>query len=202
MTNCYLVQDEKSGKSLLVDPGFYSPELDVFLERNGVSELDYILVTHGHTDHTCGVSYVKEKYGGKIVVGEKDAYLLSDNGFLLGERSYVEAFRPCEADIIVKDGDTLSFSDEKIEILHTPGHTEGEVCYIISDKLFTGDVLFMGSMGRTDLPGGNLFKLFHSLRRLYELEKDYIVLPGHGEKTTLGYEKKTNRYLITAGNRK
>lgn len=202
MTNCWLLQDEKSGKSALVDPGFYSHELESFLEYNGVKQLEYILVTHGHTDHTCGVSYVKEKFGGKIVVGEKDAYLLEENRFLLEMDDYTAAFRAVKPDIIVRDGDTLPFGEETIEIIHTPGHIDGEVCYIINEMMFTGDVLFRGSMGRTDLETGNVFKLLRSLKRIGSLEKNYLILPGHGEKSTLDFEKMTNRYLKAALSKK
>ena len=202
MTNCWLLQDEKTGKSLLVDPGFYSAELESFLKRCGVKKLEYILVTHGHTDHTCGVSYVKEKFGGKVVIGEKDAHYLKENRFLLNESDYMNSFRPTEADILVRDGDTIEFCGEKIEVIHTPGHIEGEVCYIINDMMFTGDVLFRGSMGRSDLETGNVFKLLSSLRKIGSLEKNYMILPGHGEKSTLDYEKMTNQYLKAACSKK
>lgn len=202
MTNCWLLKDEKTGKALLVDPGFYSEELERFLKRNGVNELQYILITHGHMDHTCGAVYVREKFGGKIVIGEKDAFLLSEYRFISGSYDYENAFSPCSADIEVKDGDELSFGEEKIRIMFTPGHTVGEVCYIINDMLFTGDVLFRGSMGRTDLEGGNLFALADSLKKIGSLQKNYLILPGHGEKSTLDYEKMTNMYLKAACSKK
>lgn len=196
--NCWLLKDEKTGKALVVDTGFYSPEVDAFLEYNSVKELEYILITHGHADHLCGASYFKEKYGGKIVIGEKDAYLLEEFHFGMRQPEYEKLFRPCKADIIVKDGDELDFCNEKIKVMHTSGHTEGEVCYIINDMLFSGDVLFRGSIGRTDLEGGDIFKLVHSLKKLVSLEKNYMIFPGHGEKTTLKFEKETNRYLKAA----
>ena len=198
MTNCWLLNDKKSGKSLLIDPGYYSVELDFFLKKNGISELEYILITHGHIDHICGVSHIKKKYGGKIVIGEKDAHLLEKNDIIVNTPAYESSFLPCKADITVKDGDELDFAGEKIKVIFTPGHTPGEVCYIIGDKLFSGDLLFRGSMGRTDLKGGDFFRVVQSLKVLSALDKDYVVLPGHGEKTTLNYEKATNRYLKAA----
>lgn len=202
MTNCWLLQDERTGRALLVDPGFYTKELDLFLERNNVSELEYILLTHGHMDHICGVPYVKEKYGGKTVIGAQDAYLLEEYHFIKNEPEYENAFRASKADITVCDGDGLDFCGEKIKIMFTPGHTQGGVCYIINDMFFSGDVLFKGSIGRTDLEGGDLFRLVHSLQRIADIEKNYIVLPGHGEKTTLEFEKMTNRYLKAAGRKR
>lgn len=197
-TNCWLLVDEKTGKALIVDPGFYSSEVDGFLSYNGVNELEYILITHGHADHLCGASYFKEKYGGKIVIGEKDAYLLEEYHFGIRQPEYENLFRPCKADVTVKDGDELDFCGEKIRVMYTPGHTNGEVCYIINDMFFSGDVLFKGTIGRTDLEGGDFFRIMHSLRRIASLEKNYRILPGHDEKTTLEYEKETNRYLKAA----
>lgn len=198
MTNCWIVKDEMTGKALVVDPGFYSPELDKALESSGITELEYILITHGHTDHTCGAYYVRKKYGGRIVIGKKDAFLLENFIFLDSEKMYADAFTPCRADITVVDGDELSFGDSKIKVMHTPGHIPGEVCYIINDMLFSGDVLFKGSMGRTDFEGGDFFQMVISLKKLYMLEGEYRVFPGHGEKTTLEYERKTNSYLKAA----
>lgn len=194
-TNCWLLTDEITGKALIVDPGFYSSEVDSFLSYNGVKELEYILITHGHADHLCGASYFKEKYSGRIVIGDKDAHLLEEYHFGIRQHEYENLFRPCKADITVKDGAELDFCKEKIKIMYTPGHTNGEVCYIINDMLFSGDVLFKGTIGRTDLEGGDFFKLISSLRKISSLERNYKILPGHGEKTTLEYEKETNRYL-------
>lgn len=202
MTNCWLLQDEETGKALLVDPGFYTRELEDFLSLHGVKELEYILLTHGHMDHICGAYYVREKFGGKIVIGEEDAFLLGEYHFIEGETLYENAFHPCEADITVCEGDMLSFGNTKVNVIFTPGHRDGEVCYIINDMLFSGDVLFRGSMGRTDLEGGNLFKLVHTLQRIARFSKNYVILPGHGEKTTLEYEKMTNRYLKAASSKK
>lgn len=201
-TNCWLVKDKDSSRAVLVDPGFYCAELEKFLENNDVTALDYILITHGHMDHICGAAYVKEKYGGKIVIGEKDADALYNCNMFFGDNSYKKAFRPCKADITVAGGEELLFADGKIRVMFTPGHTEGEVCYIINDMFFSGDVLFRGSMGRTDLPGGNVFTLYHTLKKIGSLEENYRILPGHMEKTTLDFEKETNMYLKAACSRK
>ncbi|MDD6022270.1 MAG: MBL fold metallo-hydrolase [Acutalibacteraceae bacterium] len=193
--NCYLLKDDESGKFLIVDPGFYSGKLERFLKENEVGQLEYILLTHGHMDHICGAAYVKENFGGKIVIGEKDAPFLEEYRFLDGAEDYERAFRKTKADITVCDGDVIDFASHEIKVLHTPGHTMGEVCYIIDDLLFTGDVLFKGAIGRSDFENSNVFLLVQSLRKLASLGGDYRVLCGHGEETTLSQELKHNRFL-------
>lgn len=193
--NCYLLKDEKSGKFSVVDPGYYTKRFEAYLKENGVEKLEYILLTHGHMDHICGAVYVKENFGGKIVIGEKDAEFLEEYRFLDGAEDYEEAFKSTTADIIVNDSDKLDFGGSEISVLYTPGHTMGEVCYIINDLLFTGDVLFKGSIGRSDFENSNLFLLIKSLKKLVLLPGDYRVLSGHGEETTLSHEREFNRYL-------
>lgn len=192
--NCYILIDEERGKSLIVDPGFYSKRLEAFLREHNVKP-EYILLTHGHMDHICGAAYVKENFGGKLVIGEQDAPFLEEYRFIDGAEDYEKAFKKTHADITVGEGDELDFAGRKIKVLHTPGHTAGEVCYIIDDMLFTGDVLFKGSIGRSDFPNSNLFSLIKSLRKLVKLPGDYRVLCGHGEETTLSYEREHNRFL-------
>lgn len=193
--NCYLLKDEESGKFAVVDPGFYSKRFEAFLKDNGVENLEYILLTHGHMDHICGAPYVQEKFGGKIVIGEQDAEFLETYKFLDGADDYENAFKPSKADITVQDGDTLDFGETKISVMHTPGHTMGEVCFLADDMIFTGDVLFKGSIGRSDFENSNLFLLVRSLKKLANLEGDYKIYSGHGEDTTLSYERQYNRFL-------
>lgn len=192
--NCYLLTDEKSGESLVIDPGFYCEELEEFMKKNGVSQVKYILLTHGHMDHICGAPYFKEKYGGKIVIGEADAPILEEYHFLDGASSYRDSFRPCIADIIATDDLELYLGDIKITMIATPGHITGEFCYIIEDMIFTGDVLFRESIGRTDLEGGNIFALVKSLKRIRDLNVNFRVFPGHGEETSIAHESEFNRF--------
>ncbi len=195
LANCYILKDEKSGEALIIDPGFYTPRLEKFIEDCGVETFKYILCTHGHMDHIGGVPYVKEKFGGEIVIGKADRWLLKEYHFIDGETEYEKVFKPSEADILADNETVLPFGDTKITMINTPGHIAGSMCFFIDDMLFTGDLLFKDGIGNTNLEGGNIFAIIKSLRILKELEDDYRVFPGHGEATTLSREKRENRFF-------
>ena len=192
---CYIVKDEENGKSFIVDPGFFCYELEKAIKTIGIDKFDYILLTHGHMDHICGASYIKEKYSGKIVISEKEAFLLKEYRFVARVPEYEKAFRPCEADIVLTNENSIPFGDKEISVLYTPGHTPGSVCYIFENLLFSGDLLFKNSIGNYSFEGGNIFHLLHSLKTVKNLAVDYTVLPGHGTKTTIFEEKSNNPYL-------
>lgn len=194
-SNCYLVKETNTGLYLLVDVGEFSPKIEKELRDKGVEKLEYILLTHGHYDHIMGVKAMKEVFGGKIVIHEADnAYLGNGMLSLAFFRGYYEEDFP-EADMIVTDETVLPFGDEKIGVIHTPGHTPGSVCYEIADFLFTGDTLFKSCIGRADLPGGDAKTLIKSLFKLKAIERDYIVCPGHEASSTLNDEKRDNPYM-------
>ncbi len=194
--NCYLVTDEATGESLLIDPGSYGDRQRDFIKAQGIENLKYILLTHGHYDHILGVAKFREAVGGEIVIHEKDEEKLSSKAkslFILG--GIGRKFTPVDADIKVNDGDRLPFGEYEIEVIHTPGHTKGSVCYKIGDCLFTGDTLFRGTIGRTDFPDSDENEMLSSLKKLYAIDGDFKVYPGHEGTSTLSYEKQTNPYM-------
>ena len=193
--NCYLVTETETGKHLLVDVGGFSKRMELALKQIGVEKVDYILLTHGHYDHIMGVKAAKEAFGGEVVIHALDeSYLHNGMLSLASLRGFKKEDYP-DADIIVNDGDVLSFGNEKIEVIHTPGHTPGCVCYKIGDVIFSGDTLFKLCVGRTDLPGGNTETLLSSLKKLKELDGDYEIYPGHEAASTLNYERQYNPYM-------
>lgn len=196
LTNCYLLIDEKSGEAAAVDCAVYDDDYRFFIENSGIKELKYILLTHGHFDHVCGVKQLKENYGGRICIHHEDAACLSDEKESLNFYSKYGVQEAVFPDETFDEGTELYLGEEKLTVMHTPGHTKGSVCFL-SDCgiMLSGDTLFRCSMGRTDMPGGSTRTLFQSLRRLGQLEGDYAVYPGHGEKTSLSWEKENNRYL-------
>lgn len=189
--NCYLITDEKTNKSALVDCADASQKMLDFI---GDADLEYILLTHGHFDHIGGVPEIKEKLGAKIVIGAEDAVMLKSGRHSLaafcGQKQV-----PIEADILVCNGDTITLGETEIKVMETPGHTKGGVCYITDDIIFSGDTLFHCSCGRTDFPGGSVAEIKESLNKLASLDGDYKVYAGHDSETTLDYERKYNPYM-------
>lgn len=194
-TNCCLVKETETGRSLAVDPGWYDETLERALQRMGIERLDYILLTHGHHDHILGLGLLQQNFGGKIVMHESEERFLTDDSLSLRSPAFAALPRVERANLLVQDGDELPFAGGAVRVLHTPGHTRGSVCYQLGDTLFAGDTLFRESVGRTDLPTGNTAQLLSSVRRLAALEGDFRVLPGHGSETTLSHERKYNPYL-------
>ncbi len=189
--NCYIIKDIESGEAAVVDAGTYNAKLETTIKSMGIEKLKYILLTHGHFDHIMGVQKLKRNFGGEIVIHENDADCLSDSKKSL---SAVWGFM-CpgfSADLTVKDGDTLFLGNERIEVIHTPGHTVGSVCYKTDKILFSGDTLFHMTCGRTDFPGGSMEQMTDSLKKLSCLSGEYRVCPGHDRESTLSFEKDNN----------
>ena len=187
-TNCYILADEK--KIAVIDPGDEAERiLEVLEETEGTVE--YILLTHGHYDHTTAVPELhKALPEAKIYIHQADA-----NG--AGSRLFPLAGQ-VDGLLLYDEGDSLPLGSLTIEVLHTPGHSKGSVTLRAGDVLFTGDTLFAGSMGRTDLSGGDEGEIMASLKRLGELEGSFTVCPGHMQTSTLDQERKTNPYLRMA----
>ena len=194
-TNCYVVSDDE-GNAFVVDPGY---EYEPILEAIEGLRVSHILLTHAHFDHIGGVRAVKERTGALVLIHELEADWLVDPRLNLS--AYRSEFCPWEvcgppADRTLRDGDVIRLLSETIEARHTPGHSPGHVSYVMGDVVFGGDALFYGSVGRTDLPGGDGPALIRSIReKLLTLPPATSVLPGHGPPTTIGDEARTNPFL-------
>jgi hydroxyacylglutathione hydrolase len=194
--NCYIARRDGAERGLIVDPGDEPEKLLEAVEGLGIA-VDAILITHSHFDHVGAVSPVAKETGARVYCPEIEVPVLADI------MSYVPwpGFGPYEsydADETVKGGEHLSLAGLEIDVLFTPGHSPGHVTYAIADELalFSGDVLFKGSVGRTDLPGGDWETLLESIRTLVEAhEPETTVYPGHMGVTTLGAERATNPFL-------
>ncbi len=195
---CYLVYDEGTGEGILIDPAGNEEELVRYLKTKGISLL-YIVNTHGHADHTCGNEKIRQATGAKVVLHETDDifYQKPEAQFFARSMGFQS---PGPADLRVKDGDEVSFGNLKMKFIHTPGHTKGSCCILVDGNLFTGDTLFVGAVGRTDLPGGSMKELVNSLLKLVKtLPPETVVWPGHdyGDQpsSTLAREARKNPYI-------
>ncbi|MBR6548149.1 MAG: MBL fold metallo-hydrolase [Clostridia bacterium] len=197
--NAYLITDEASGESALVDPGFFDENIERVVNEVG-DKLKYILLTHRHFDHILGAKSVKERTGAKICIHPKDACGLSHAGFSLAQSIGVSqsALTP---DYTFNETSKVRLGESTLFVIETPGHTVGSVCFLCNDCLLTGDTLFRLGVGRTDLPTGNYSQLKQSLNRLYEMPGDYKVYPGHGNTSTLDVERTMNPFMIEARNK-
>ena len=189
-TNCYILKDEKAGRAAVIDPGDEAGRILQVLKEDG-AQVDYILLTHGHYDHTTAVPELHRALPqAEIYIHQADANGAGSQLFPLAGQ--VEGLR------YYGDGDTLPLGELTIQVLHTPGHSPGSVTLKVGDVLFCGDTLFAGSMGRTDLRGGDYGEIMASLKRLGELEGDYHVCPGHDRTSTLEQERRYNPFLREA----
>ena len=193
--NTYLIVDENSGFKAIVDPGFYG---DIVANDIGdTNTLKYIILTHGHFDHIGACIFYKNAYPDAVIVApEKDKYLIHKDWV----KDYLaRGWDVCncpEPDKYVTENDIIKLGDITISFLDTPGHTEGGMCILAEDKLFSGDTLFRLSVGNTSLETGNWDELVNSINnKLYTLDDDITVYPGHGAVTTIGYEKRSNPFV-------
>ena len=192
-TNCYLVRASESAvDAVVVDPSGLAEELLPALERRGL-RCGAILVTHGHFDHILGVADLAEASGAQVTMPEGERFLLERAAEFTPAGISI---RPWSPDVDVSGGETLERCGLSVEVLSVPGHSPAHVAYLVDGELLSGDVLFRGSVGRTDLPGGDWPTLLASIATLLDrLPPETNVLPGHGEPTTLGAELATNPFL-------
>lgn len=193
--NCYLLADADTQGAVLIDPG---EEAELFLRRLETEDLtlEAVWLTHAHLDHVLGVGTVVERTGVPVHLHPADRRLY-DNVAQQGAWLGVQAERPPVPDHEIARGDTMSVGGLRFEVRHVPGHSPGGVAFVGHGMVFAGDALFAGSIGRTDLPGGDTATLLSSIRtQLMTLPDETIVYPGHGPDTTIGREKATNPFVI------
>jgi len=194
--NCYILGDEETKEAVVIDPG---GDEDKILEALKYAELNlkYIIDTHGHFDHVDANQPLKEATGAKIAIHEADAQMLSQPSaeamFFTGNR-----VRVSQADLLLKEDDLISFGPYRLKVLYTPGHTPGSISLVLEGfpYVYVGDLLFAGSIGRTDFPGGSFDNLIQAVRtKIFPLGDQYAVYPGHGPVTTVGQERKYNPFF-------
>ena len=191
-TNCYILEDEADKLAAVIDPGDEAGRVAEAVERSGC-QLRYVLLTHGHYDHFTGLAGLLEKYDVPVYIHPADAEEGRNNPWSLKFPRLDEAHQRWYG-----EGDTLTLGSLIIHVLSTPGHSKGSVVLRCEDVLFTGDTLFAGSCGRVDLAGGDWDEMLASLRRLYGLEGEYRVLPGHMNASILSREREYNMYMKQA----
>lgn len=191
--NTYLaVSDENN--AALIDPGMNYNLIKQMVYNSG-AKVKYILLTHGHYDHIASALVLSKELRAEIVINEPDAEMLSSAEKCLADNFSLD-FTPFDADIIVNDGDKITLDELEFKFISTPGHTKGSVVITCEDVMFAGDTILEGTVGRTDLYGGSFTEMIQSVIKLSKIEKDYRLLCGHGEESTLSKEKKRNPYFI------
>ena len=185
--NCYIVMDEKTKDAVVLDPGGDGEMLERAIKDMGAN-VKSILLTHGHMDHVGGVEYLSDKLNVPFYISKIDEEYMEKDNYVFGSIRNANGY--------LEDGNELSFGSLNIKVIATPGHTKGGLCFLIEDKLFTGDTLFQGSIGRTDFIGGSFPEIINSIKtKLLPLGDEIEVYPGHGPKSSIGYEKGYNMYL-------
>jgi len=195
MSNCFVLGCEETREAVIIDAGEFTGEIAEFLKSNSLT-VKYIILTHSHVDHAGDIARFKEETGGLIVLHEDEEPLYSN----LSSQARMFGFQlasPPPADKLVHHGDELMFgAEQRLGIIHCPGHSPGGISILWDGNVFVGDTLFAGSIGRTDLPGGSYHTLIDSIKtRLIPLGDSVQVLPGHGPSTTLAIEKRYNPFL-------
>ncbi len=196
--NCYIVGCDEHNLCAVIDPGDSPSRILSVIDSKGW-KIDKIILTHAHADHTGGIKKIKDATNAHLLLHKNDAELLT-NQAMVDMAQYIGVKPSPEADEFFENGDKVNICPcLSFTVLHTPGHTQGGVCLLFDNKLITGDTLFHMSIGRSDLPGGDGPMLLNSIKTtLFKLPDDTTVYPGHGEPTSIGYEKANNPFLSGA----
>ncbi|MFO0795025.1 MAG: MBL fold metallo-hydrolase [Candidatus Brocadiaceae bacterium] len=192
--NCYVLGSEKDKTAIIIDAGGDSDDILKILRKHTLT-LKYLINTHAHFDHVGGIKQLQDMTGAQFLLHEDEIPLLRSlneqtNAFGLPKISMPQVDRP------LKDGDKIVLGNETVVVIHTPGHSPGSICLLMENIVFTGDTLFAGSIGRTDLYGGSYDNIIHSIKtRLFALDERVMAYPGHGPCTTIGHEKQHNPFF-------
>ncbi|MGH9566661.1 MAG: MBL fold metallo-hydrolase [Candidatus Angelobacter sp.] len=194
--NCSIIGDESTREAMVIDPGDQIEEILAIIAKHGL-QVKQIVITHAHLDHVGGAKKLRSAIGAPILLNQNDQELLA---MLDVQAAWLGMEDPgkVEIDQNVQDGDVVKTGLIAATVMHTPGHTEGSIClyFPAEKKLIAGDTLFAGSIGRTDLPGGSMRKILHSIHeKVLALPDETIILPGHGPTTNIGEERESNPFL-------
>jgi len=196
-TNCYVVSCEQTNEAIIIDPGFdgriEAERIFKFIDENALM-LKFVLNTHGHPDHTCGNGTITEKFHVPILIHEYDAHMLGRLGKKITGFFGFGSSSP-QADVLLHDGDLAQFGKITLKVINTPGHSRGSISLLGEKEVFTGDTLFLGSIGTPDFPESSEDDMNSSLKKLAILPDNFVVYPGHGPITTIGEEKRSNPFL-------
>ena len=188
--NNYLLIDEESKEAVIIDCSAVDSDIEKEIANSG-AKLKYILLTHGHFDHVAGI----RPGNAKTVMNRQDLAVLNQTNQYLPMFGVPEITIP-KIDIFINDGDSLYIGKNEIKVIHTPGHTQGGVCYLIENMLFSGDTIFRESVGRCDLEGGNFNQIIESIKtKIFTLPENIKIYPGHGPSTNVAWEKEHNQFM-------
>jgi len=194
MANCFILGCESTKEAVVIDPGDDADRILIELSKSEL-KVKYLINTHGHFDHVGANKRMKEVTGAQLAIHPADEPMLNElshSALMFG----LSAQNSPPADILLNNGDEICFGEITLKVIHTPGHSKGGICLYTAGHLFSGDTLFAGSIGRTDLPGGDYDTLISNIKeKLLHFDEDTIVYTGHGPETTIGNEKRMNPFL-------